>query len=86
MSSPDLPDVRRDFGFSLCAVPLSDSCPKILEWGDQKIGVSIRVVLRVEPRDWNKQKDKLENKKQTKSMENKEFVVLRVVTSRVQQL
>ena len=50
MSSLDLPDVRRDFGFSLCAVPLSDSCPKILEWGDQKIGVSIRVVLGVEPR------------------------------------
>ena len=30
--------------------PFSDSCPKISEWGDQKIRVSIRVVLRVEPR------------------------------------
>ena len=29
-SSPDLRDVGRDFGFSLCTVPLSDSCPKIL--------------------------------------------------------
>ena len=32
MSSPDLQDVRRDFGFSLCAVPLSGSCPRISEW------------------------------------------------------
>ena len=30
--------------------PFSDSCPKISERGDQKIGVSIRVVLGVEPR------------------------------------
>ena len=46
MSSPDLWDVGRDFGFSLCAVPLSDSCPKISEWGrwsigDWRIGVTI---------------------------------------------
>ena len=32
-SSLDLQDVGRDFSFSLCAVPLSDSCPKILEQG-----------------------------------------------------
>ena len=55
MSSPDLHDVRRDFSFSLCAAPLSDSCPKILEQGrwsirDQSIRVWIRVVLRVELR------------------------------------
>ena len=50
MSSLDLRDVGRDFSFSLCAAPLSDSCPKILEQGDRKIGVSIGVVLRVEPR------------------------------------
>ena len=48
----DLWDVRRD----LCAVPLSDSCPKISEqgwWsiGDQSIGVKVRVVLRVELRE-----------------------------------
>ena len=54
-SSLDLRDVRRDFGFSLCAVPLSDSCPKILERGrwrseDQRIRVRIGVVLRVELR------------------------------------
>ena len=36
-SSPDLQDVGRDFGFSLCAVPLSDSCPKILEQGDRRL-------------------------------------------------
>ena len=51
MSSLDLQDVGRDFSFSLCAAPLSDSCPKILEQGDWKIGVSIGVVLRVEPRE-----------------------------------
>ena len=55
MSSPDLQDVGRDFSFSLCAVPLSDSCPKILEQKrrkirDQSIRVRIRVVLRVELR------------------------------------
>ena len=36
-SSPDLRDVGRDFGFSLCAAPLSDSCPKISEQGDQRL-------------------------------------------------
>ena len=35
-SSPDLRDVGRDFSFSLCAVPLSDSCPKISERRDQR--------------------------------------------------
>ena len=55
MSSLDLQDVRRDFSFSLCAAPLSDSCPKISEqgrWkiGDWSIGVRIGVVLRVELR------------------------------------
>ena len=35
-SSPDLRDVGRDFGFSLCAAPLSDSCPKISERGDRR--------------------------------------------------
>ena len=44
MSSLDLGDVKRNFGFSLCAAPLSDSCPKILEQGgwsirDWRIGV-----------------------------------------------
>ena len=33
-SSLDLQDVRRDFSFSLCAAPLSDSCPKISEQED----------------------------------------------------
>ena len=37
MSSPDLQDVGRDFGFSLCAAPLSDSCPKISERGDRRL-------------------------------------------------
>ena len=55
MSSLDLRDIRRGFGFSLCAAPLSDSCPKILEQGrqeirDQRIRERIRVVLRVELR------------------------------------
>ena len=55
MSSPDLQNIRRNFGFSLCAAPLSDSCPKILEQrrqsiGDQSIGVWIGVVLGVELR------------------------------------
>ena len=55
MSSLDLQDVRRDFNFSLCAVPLSDSCPKISEqgrWeiGERRIGERIGVVLRVELR------------------------------------
>ena len=36
-SSLDLRDVGRDFGFSLCAAPLSDSCPKILEQGDRRL-------------------------------------------------
>ena len=36
MSSPDLQDVGRDFGFSLCAAPLSDSCPKISERRDRR--------------------------------------------------
>ena len=51
-SSLDLRDVGRDFGFSLCAAPLSDSCPKILEWGDRRleIRVKIRVDLGVEIR------------------------------------
>ena len=35
-SSPDLRDVRRDFGFSLCTAPLSDSCPKISEQRDRR--------------------------------------------------
>ena len=52
-SSLDLQDVGRDFGFSLCAVPLSDSCPKISEQEDRvpEIGGSewrIGVVLGVE--------------------------------------
>ena len=56
MSSPDLQDIGRDFGFSLCAVPLSDSCPKISEqegWkmGDWRIGAKARVVLGVELRE-----------------------------------
>ena len=104
--------------YVLC--PFLDSCPKISERGDQKIRVSIGVVLRVEPRGWvikvgtysifelkyftwhvrgiytkyqNKQRDKSENNKTNKihkeykvSTENKEFVVLGVVTSRVQEL
>ena len=51
-SSPDLRDVGRDFGFSLCAAPLSDSCPKISERGDQgsEIEVKIGVDLGVETR------------------------------------
>ena len=57
MSSLDLWDVRRDFSFSLYAVPLSDSCPKISEWGDWRIRewrirVKVRVVLGVELRGW----------------------------------
>ena len=56
-SSLDLWDVGRDFGFSLCAAPLSDSCPKILEQEEQRIrdwriGVKVRVVLGVELRGW----------------------------------
>ena len=56
MTSPDLQDIGRDFSFSLCAVPLSDSCPKILEQegqriGDQRIRAKVRVVLRVELRE-----------------------------------
>ena len=35
-SSPDLRDVGRDFGFSLCTAPLSDSCPKISERRDRR--------------------------------------------------
>ena len=55
MLSLDLQNIGRDFGFSLCAAPLSDSCPKILEQrrqsiGDQSIGVKVRVVLGVELR------------------------------------
>ena len=52
MSSPDLQDVRRGFSFSLCAAPLSDSCPKILEQEGQRIGERIGVVLRVKLREW----------------------------------
>ena len=56
-SSVDLWDVGWDFNFSLCAVPLSGSCPKILEWGwwsigDWSIGVKVGVVPRVELRGW----------------------------------
>ena len=47
-SSLDIQDIGRDFSFSLCAVPLSDSCPKISEWGKWRIRVKVRVVLRVE--------------------------------------
>ena len=55
MLSLDLQNIGSDFGFSLCAAPLSDSCPKILEQGrqsigDQSIGVKVRVVLGVELR------------------------------------
>ena len=42
--TPGTPDIKsgpmrcqKDFGFSLCAAPLSDSCPKILEQEGQKI-------------------------------------------------
>ena len=53
MSSPDLQDVGRDFSFSLCAAPLSDSCPKISEWEDRVPEIrgsewGIGVVLGVE--------------------------------------
>ena len=55
MSSLDLQNIRRNFGFSLCAAPLSDSCPKISEWGrqeirDRRIREGIGVVLGVELR------------------------------------
>ena len=55
MSSPDLQDVRRDFSFSSCAAPLSDSCPKISEQGrreirDRRIGERIGDDLGVELR------------------------------------
>ena len=48
-SSPDLRDVRRDFGFSLCAAPLSDSCPKISERGDWRLEIGD---WRLEIGDW----------------------------------
>ena len=37
--TPDLQDFGRDFGFSLCAAPLSDSCPKISEWEDGRLEI-----------------------------------------------
>ena len=41
MSSLDLLDVRRDFGFSLFAVPLSGSCPKISVEQRLEIGLEL---------------------------------------------
>ena len=49
MSSLDLQDIRRDFSFSLCAAPLSGSCPKILE--DRGLERGLEFVLGVELRE-----------------------------------
>ena len=48
MSSLDLQDVGRDFGFSLCAAPLSGSCPRISEWRLEVEGLEGRSELFLE--------------------------------------
>ena len=48
MSSPDLQEVRRDFGFSICAAPLSGSCPRILEQRSEVEGLEGRSELFLE--------------------------------------